>query len=129
TDGDDHVVLVVHEQVNVLFVVGWLLGLDELALDAKIFLRLLHAGPRRLVERLVVHATGVGDQPDLEFLGRRRRRRGCSRRRRRRHGGWTGRRARRRRLCGRGGGRRGRRSRTARPQRKRQGDQHDHERT
>ena len=68
-DGDDHVVAFSGKGINVLLVVRRLLGLDVLGLDAQVGHRLLHAGPRRLVERLVVHTTDIGHQTDLQSGG------------------------------------------------------------
>src|SRR3984885_466070 len=76
-DGDDDAAVLTEERVDVRHVVVLRGGLQVLHLDARVGGRgRLHAGPGRLVERLVIDATGVGDHAAEE----RARRRGAARR-------------------------------------------------
>src|SRR3984957_14476867 len=75
-DGDDDAAVLAEERVDVRHVVVLRRGLQVLHLDARVGGRgRLHARPRRLVERLVVDAAGVGDHAAEE----RARRRGAAR--------------------------------------------------
>src|SRR3984957_11504882 len=75
-DGDDDAAVLAEERVDVRHVVVLRRGLQVLHLDARVGGRgRLHARPRRLVERLVVDATGVGYHAAEE----RARRRGAAR--------------------------------------------------
>src|SRR5207245_7316890 len=69
-DRDHHVVLLVHEGLDVLLVVGWLVRLDKVSLYAQagIGLGVLDALPGVGVEGLVGELANVGDQPNLERL-------------------------------------------------------------
>src|SRR5213593_1588966 len=66
TDGHDHVVLLVHEALDVLLVVGDVLGDDVLCLTADGAGAVLYALPRELVERFVLELPDVRDHADLE---------------------------------------------------------------
>jgi hypothetical protein len=61
THGDDQVLALRDELVQVLLVVGLLLALQEHTLDAQFLHRALDAGPGGLVEGFVVDAAHVGD--------------------------------------------------------------------
>ena len=65
SDGHDHVAAIGDVLVDVAGVVLGAAGLEEGDLDAELLLRPLHAGPRVLVEAVVVDAADVADHAGL----------------------------------------------------------------
>ena len=65
TDGDDDVVAFGRQRIDVLLIVGGLPGFEEFRLETHIRGGFLYAFPGQLVERLIIHAAGIGNQTDF----------------------------------------------------------------